>query len=76
MTNNKITRKARVLEALKTGTVSPWYAINNLGNTRLSASIFELKKDGHEISMKMEKGTNKFGDNITYSRYTLVKEAK
>lgn len=42
---SKTTQKERVLTALKNhGSISPWYAINHLGNTRLSATIFELKK--------------------------------
>lgn len=75
MANNKVTRKKRVLDAMRGhGTITPWYAINTLGNTRLSATIFELKKDGHEISMSMENGTNKFGDAIRYAKYKLDKE--
>lgn len=72
-----ITQKQRVLEAMKnhsTKSISPWYAFNHLGNTRLAASIFNLKKDGHEITSIMETGKNKFGDEVKYSRYTLVKE--
>jgi hypothetical protein len=72
---SKITKKQRVLTALENhGSISPWYAINNLGDTRLSATIFELKKDGHNITSKTETGTNKFGDKITYSRYFLEKK--
>lgn len=72
---SKITRKQRVLDAMRGyGSISPWYAINNLGNTRLAASIFDLKKDGHEISTSIETGRNKFGDIIKYAKYTLVKE--
>jgi hypothetical protein len=74
---NKITNKQRVLDAMRGhGSISPWYAINTLGNTRLAASIFDLKKDGHEISTEIVKGKNKFGDDIKYAKYTLVKEYK
>ena len=70
-----ITQKQRVLTAMEShGSISPWYAINHLGNTRLSATIFELKKDGHEISSVTETGNNKFGDTIRYSRYFLEKK--
>jgi len=74
----KVTRKERVLEAMRTHaskSISPWYAINQLGNTRLAATIFNLKKDGHVITSVTEEGKNKFGDKITFSRYTLVQEA-
>lgn len=72
----KITQKQRVLEALQNPKgVSPWYAINELGNTRLAATIHSLKKDGHIIESVTEKGRNKFGDEISYSRYFLRKKA-
>lgn len=71
---NKTSHKERVLEALRVKSVSPYYAINYLGNTRLAATIFDLKKDGHEISSVIDTGLNKFGDKVSFSRYTLVKE--
>ena len=72
---SKITQKERVLNAMRGhGSISPWYAINTLGNTRLAATIFNLKKDGHEIISTIESGKNKFGDEIKFARYTLVKE--
>lgn len=72
---NKVTQKERVLDAMRNyGSISPWYAINNLGNTRLAATIFNLKKDGHTISSVTETGRNKFGDDIKYSRYILDQE--
>jgi|TARA_R110000782_G_scaffold65140_1_gene132659 hypothetical protein len=69
---SKVSKKQRVLTALENhGNISPWYAINNLGDTRLSATIFQLKKDGYNITSKTEKSKNKFGDTISYSRYFL-----
>ena len=48
---SKITKKERVLDAMRGyGSISPWYAIKHLGDTRLAATIFTLKKDGHEIT--------------------------
>jgi len=74
---SKVTQKQRVLDAMRgNGTISPWYAFNKLGNTRLAATIFQLKKDGHVITSTTETGKNKFGDDVRYARYTLIKEAK
>lgn len=64
----------RMLVALKTGSVSTWYAANELGNLRASATIKELINKGHDISMERCKGKNRFKEDITYARYTLVKE--
>jgi hypothetical protein len=67
-----ITQKERVLTALKDPRgLTPWYAINELGNTRLAATIHSLKKDGYEITSVLEHGINRFGDRIKYSRYFL-----
>lgn len=72
----KITQKQRVLDAIiGHGSISPWYAINNLGNTRLAATIHSLKKDGHKINAVIEKGKNKFGDDIHFARYYYVSKA-
>lgn len=69
------TQKQRVLTALQHPKgVTPWYAINELGNTRLAATIHTLKKEGHNITAVIEHGTNRFGDKIHYSRYRLVKD--
>lgn len=71
----KITQKERVLTAITNhGSISPWYAINHLGNTRLAATIHSLKKDGYEIDSVIEKGKNKFGDEISYARYFFKKK--
>lgn len=69
---SRITQKQRVLTALEGhGTISPWYAINHLGNTRLAATIHTLKKEGYNITAETVKGKNKFGDTISYAKYTL-----
>jgi len=78
---SKITQKQRVLDALQThGSISPWYAINHLGNTRLSATIFSIKKDiqsgkitEFDIETKIVDGINKFGDKIKYAKYIIKK---
>ena len=69
------TQKERVLTALEDPRgLTPWYAINELGNTRLAATIHSLKKDGYEITSVLEHGINRFGDRIKYSRYFLKKD--
>jgi DNA-binding PadR family transcriptional regulator len=74
---SKRTQKERVITALrhKRG-LTPWYAINELGNTRLAATIHSLKKEGYVITSVTETGVNRFGDKIKYSRYFLLSEPK
>ena len=72
----KVTQKERVLNAINSyGSISPWYAFNSLGNTRLAATIFEIKKDGYDIVTEMVKGKNKFKDDIVYAKYSLKQKA-
>ena len=67
--------KQRVLRHLKLfGSITTWEAIQEYGNTRLSATIFSLKEDGVQITKEMETGTNRFDEPIRYAKYSLVDE--
>lgn len=67
-----MTQKERVLEYMAGfGSISSMEAFVDLGITRLSAVIFDLKKAGHEIDMKYENGKNRFEEKTRYARYTL-----
>jgi hypothetical protein len=70
------THKERVLEYVERfGSISSLEAFRDLGNTRLSATIFSLKKDGYKITTKNETALNRFGDKTTYCRY-YIEEVK
>jgi hypothetical protein len=74
----KVSRKQRVLDAMRDNpnkTITVYYAFNHLGETRLAATIHQLKAAGHEISKETLEGKNKFGDEIHYAKYKLEKEA-
>lgn len=68
-----MTRKDRVLKYMRDfGSITSWEAFRELGVTRLSAVIFDLKKDGYEIASKSESTRNRYGDKVTFSRYRLI----
>lgn len=69
----KITHKDRVLKYIKDfGSISSLEAFNDLGNTRLSASIWLLRhEDRLEIESINETKKNRYGDKTTYARYYL-----
>jgi hypothetical protein len=46
-------------------------AIRDLGNTRLSATIYELRKDGYNIESEDIKVANRWGGITTVSKYIL-----
>ena len=56
------------------GTISPMEAFRDLGITKLSTRIGELKKAGYEISSVMEKAENRYGKMTAYCRYTLKED--
>lgn len=67
----------QILEYLRQfGSITPVDALREFGCMRLGARIWDLiHKHGHLITKKMEKSVNRFGREVVYARYTLVKEA-
>ena len=56
------------------GSITSMDAFMDLGITRLSGRIYDLKRLGYGIKSTMEKALNKRGKEVKYARYTLVKE--
>lgn len=54
------------------GSISSLEAFKDLGVTRLSAVIFNLKRKGHVIASITEKSQNRYGEPVHFSRYRLV----
>jgi hypothetical protein len=66
------TNKTRVIKYIKTyGSITPIQAINDLGNTRLSATIFELKELGWNFETELIKVQNRFGRTTNVAKYSL-----
>ena len=67
------THYTRLLDYLKEfGNVTSLAAIRDLGNTRLSATIYQLRKDGHNIISEDLTVRNRWGNNTTVSLYKLI----
>lgn len=67
-----MTQKQRVLDYIREfGSISSMEAFEDLGITRLSAVIFDLKESGHEFDTKTEHGKNRFGEKTSFARYSL-----
>ena len=47
-------------------------AIRDLGNTRLSATIYQLRKDGYHIESEDIKVANRWGGTTTVSKYKFI----
>lgn len=62
----------RVLDYMRShGSITTLEAFSNLGVTRLSARISDLREQGHIIASTRESGLNRFGERTNYCRYIL-----
>lgn len=70
----RIRLEDRVLQYLKENkSITSLEAIKEFGATRLSAIIFNLRKE-HKITTQYETSKNRYGDNVSYARYILEGE--
>lgn len=72
----RITLYDRVENYLKeNGSITSWQAIKEFGATRLSAIIYVLRNEREmNIETIYETSKNRYGDKITYAKYTLKEE--
>lgn len=72
-----MSQRSDVLSWLKKGnTITSWEAFERFGATRLSAIIFDLRKDGYKIAGVWETTVDRYGDEKRFLRYFLVKKGK
>lgn len=70
-----MTQKQRILEYVKEfGSISRREGFMDLGITELSSRIGELEAIGYRFDRKTEVSKNRYGDETSYTRYTLIKE--
>lgn len=64
----------RVLDYINEfGSITSLDAFKDLGVTRLSAVVFDLKKKGIPIETQFESSKNRWGDTTNYARYSFKK---
>lgn len=69
----KITKTHMVLDHLKKhGSITSLEAIDNYGATRLSAIIFNLRKQGYNIETVDVKGIDRYGNSVIYGKYVMT----
>ena len=67
-----MTQASRVLTWLQGGnTITTLDAFRELGITRIAARIFELKEQGHEVSKRTLKVTNRFDEVCHIAEYFI-----
>lgn len=71
----RITQEQRVVEYINEfGSITSLEAFRDLGVTRLSAKIYNLRKRGYIVVNHDEKCKNRYGDVVHYVRYSLKSE--
>ena len=71
----KPTKKSEVLKHLKVkGSITSLEAIELYGATRLSAIIFNLRKEGHNIKTTDCVCKDRYGHTCNYAKYILVED--
>ena len=69
----RLTHYDRVLRHLKEkGSITSLQAFREYGITRLSAVIFNLRKDGYVIENENITRKNRYGDKIWFAKYILL----
>ena len=67
--------KERVIKyMLDFGSITYLDAVADLGVARLADVIFRLRKDGYRIVTNDEHSTNRYGEKVTYARYSFAKK--
>lgn len=71
----KRTQADRVLDYIKKfGSITTLEAFRDLGVTRLSARIYELRNRNIEIVSTSLTSKNRYGEKCTYAKYSLKEE--
>lgn len=53
------------------GSITTMQAFTDLGITRLASRINDLKNQGVQFTRTMETGKNRYGESVSYMRYSL-----
>lgn len=72
-----MTQNEMILNHLRDhGSITPQEAMARYGCMRLGARIWDLKREGHAITVQRETARNRYGDKTTYARYSMTKEVQ
>lgn len=67
-----MTQRSLILSYMKEhGSITTYEAFMELGITKLTTRISELRRGGFLIRERSESGVNRYGKPVTYNRYWL-----
>lgn len=75
MAEKKPTQKELVLKYMRDfGSISTFQAFADLGITRLSGRIYDLKQIGYSFTKERIYTKNRYGKSVYYDKYRLVED--
>lgn len=67
-----MTQTEKILSFMQeNGSITPLDALSEFGCMRLAARISDLRVQGHKIKSERESSKNRYGECVSYSRYSL-----
>lgn len=67
-----MTQDEKILSFMKeNGSITPLEAMAEFGCMRLAARIADLRSQGIAITRKMERSRNRYGETVSFARYSL-----
>jgi len=67
-----MTQAEKILRHLNDhGSITALDALREYGCMRLGARIWDLKREGHDIRTTFETSRNRYGEKVTFARYTM-----
>lgn len=70
----KATQCERILNYIEeNGSITQLDALREFGCMRLASRISDLKRQGVPVIRKMETSKNRYGEPVSYARYSLCK---
>ena len=67
-----VTQKKLIVRYIKDfGSITPMQAYEDLGITKLSTRISEMKKDGLRFEAETVKSKNRYGKSVSFSKYSM-----
>lgn len=74
---DNMTQNERIIEYCKTfGSITTLDAFKDLGVTRLASRIHDLRVAGYEFNDEFVSSRNRYGEKVSYKRYTLVTDGR
>ena len=70
-----MTQHSLIIDYMKEhGSITTYSAYEELGITKLTTRISELRRNGFKIRQRAESGLNRYGKPVTYNRYWIVED--